>query len=206
MGWKLGMGSRERIGEQIAIGYLTTDTVVGDGRCYTAPPDGDRDLHLDAELCVELGRDIGPEADADAVRAAIAGCWPALEIVDLAPRAGEPDSVVADNVFHLAVTFGETPIPLESGQHVTVYVNGEAQGSAPWPKDIPDRLVSAATVVAALGERLRAGERIITGSIVQVPAAVGDSVRADFGEHTSIAISLAAPVSSRPQTNTETQT
>ena len=191
VGWKLGMGRREKIGEHIAIGYLTTDTVVGRARRYSVPADDDRELHVDAELCVELGADIDPQADADAVRETIASCWPALEIVDLTPRAGEPDSIVAENVFHLAVTFAETPIPLESGQQVIVYVNGGRQPSAPWPADIPDRIASAATIVAALDERLRAGDRIITGSIIQVPTTVGDIIQADFGDHASINISLA---------------
>ena len=191
VGWKLGMGRREKIGEHIAIGYLTTDTVVGPG-CYSVPEDDDRELHIDAELCVELDRDISPYADADAVREAIARCWPALEIVDLAPRAGEPDSVVADNVFHLAVAFAETPIPLESGQQVSVYVNRERQESAPWPADIPDRIASAAAILAALDERLRAGDRIITGSIIQIPTTVGDVVQAQFGDRASLAVRLVA--------------
>lgn len=191
VGWKLGMGRREKIGEQIAIGYLTSDTVVGHA-CRYAPPAGadDRDLHVDAELCVELERDINPEADSDSVRAAIGSCWPALEIVDLAPRAGEPDSIVAENVFHLAVAFSETLIPLESRQHVIVYVNHERQESAPWPADIPDRIASAAAILAGLDERLRAGDRIITGSIIQVPTTIGDLIEAEFGDHASIDISL----------------
>ena len=191
VGWKLGMGRREKIGDHIAIGYLTSDTVVGRSRCYS-PPAGadDRDLHVDAELCVELDSDIDPEADSDGVREAIGTCWPALEIVDLAPRCGEPDSIVAENVFHLAVAFAETPIPLESGQQVIVYVNRERQESAPWPADIPDRIASAAAILAALDERLRAGDRIITGSIIQVPTTVGDLIQADFGHHAGIHISL----------------
>ena len=191
VGWKLGMGRRERIGDHIAIGHLTTDTVVSPARRYS-PPAGaeDRDLHVDAELCVELETDIDPEADGAAVREAIGRCWPALEVVDLSPRAGEPDSIVAENVFHLAVAFAETPIPLESGQQVSVYVNRERRESAPWPADIPDRIASAAAIAAAVDERLRAGERIITGSIIQVQTAVGDVIQADFGDHASIDVSL----------------
>jgi hypothetical protein len=69
------------------------------------------DLHVDAELCVELASDLDHDADRDAVRAAIAHCWPALEIVDLAARAGEPKAVVVENVFHVAVAIGERRFP-----------------------------------------------------------------------------------------------
>lgn len=192
VGWKLGMGRREKIGEHIAIGYLTTDTVIGEARRYPVPAGCDRELHVDAELCVELDRDIDPQANGDVARAAIASCWPALEIVDLAPLAGEPDSIVADNVFHVAVAFGESPVPLLSRQQVVVYVNGKRQACAPWPADIPDRIASAASIAAALDERLRAGDRIITGAIIQVPTAAGDFIHADFGTHASIDIRLTA--------------
>jgi 2-keto-4-pentenoate hydratase len=181
IGWKLGMGRGERVGEHVGVGYLITDTVLDDGERYSIAARGDGDLHVDAELCVELRADIDWPADAQAVRATIGKCWLALEIVDLFPRAGEPQSIVTNNVFHRAVAFGETAIPLVSDHQGTVHGNGERRDRAPWPVDVPDRVVSAASVLAALHERMRAGERIITGSITQLPIAVGDLLEADFG-------------------------
>jgi hypothetical protein len=180
VGWKLGVGSRERIGNHIAIGYLTTETVVPGGQQSVAVGDGAH-LHGDAELCVELGQDVIEKADADAVRGAIARCWPAVEIVDLAPRVGEPESIIIDNVFHRAVAFGNAPVALASVDGVQVHVNGQLRERAPWPTDVPQRIASAALVLAGVGERMCAGDRIITGSIIQVPIAIGDVVRADFG-------------------------
>ncbi len=192
MGWKLGMGRRERIGEHIAVGFLTTDTLVqGNGASLVAAVQ-DGDLHFDVEVCVELGSDLDRLPDTEAVRSAIAHCWPALEIVDLAQRAGEPDSIVVDNVFHRAVAFGDTPIPLDSPQQVVAYVNGERRDRAPWPADIPERIMTAVAILTALDQRMRAGERIITGSIVQVLIAIGDRLRADFGDHASIAMNVVA--------------
>jgi 2-keto-4-pentenoate hydratase len=44
-----------------------------------------------------------------------------------------------------------------------------------------DRVAAIARLLAALGERLEPGDRLITGSIVQVPVAAGDLVAADLG-------------------------
>ena len=190
------MGRRERIAEHIAIGYLTTDTVLETDGQYCIEPESGAELHLDAELCVELGHDVDEHADAAAVRAAIAHCWPALEIVDLAPRAGEPDSIVIEDVFHRAVAFGTTPVPLVSEQQVITFVNGRWRDRAPWPVDVPDRIVGAARMLAGLDERLRAGDRIITGSITQVPIAVRDVVRVQFGCQASLAVHVIAEAGS----------
>lgn len=47
--------------------------------------------------------------------------------------------------------------------------------------NIADRVGAAARLLGAMGERLQAGDRIITGSVVQVPVKVGDQVIADMG-------------------------
>lgn len=182
------MGERERIDDHIAVGYLTTDTVIDADDWYCVPPGGDRTLYVDTELCVEFGSDVGQDADGEAIRSAIARCWPAIEIVDLTPRASEPDSVVIDNVFHRAVAFGSKPIPLACDEQVTTYVTGRCGDQAPWPDDLLDRIIAAAAVLAALNERIRAGDRVITGSITQLPFAAGDLLRAQFGSHASVAI------------------
>jgi len=186
VGWKLGMGRRERIGEHIAVGHLTTATVVDLAGLCDAMSDCDGELHVDAELCVEFGSDLDPRADATAVCAAVWQCWPALELVDLAPRVGEPESIVAGNVFHRAVAFGQMTIPLFCAENVTVSINGREQDQAQWPEDVAERIVCAAGILSAMNERFRAGDRVITGAIVQVPMAAGDVVRADFGEHATL--------------------
>jgi 2-keto-4-pentenoate hydratase len=192
VGWKLGVGRRERIGGHIAIGYLTTASLLGHAETVAIAALTGGDLHADAELCIELGTDLDHHADSDAVRAGIAHCWPALEIVDLAPRAGEPEAVVVENVFHVAVAIGGTSIPLMSKQEVMVYVNGELRDRAPWPTDVVDRVTAAAPIVGVTDDKLRAGDRIITGSVVQLPVTAGDQLHADFGYHGSIALNLLA--------------
>ena len=91
------MGDRERIEGSIAVGYLTSQTVLASGDRYGGAPDAH--LHADAEAVVVLGSDVDPAGGVESVAGAIAGYEAALELVDLAPLDGEPDSVVA--------TFGE---------------------------------------------------------------------------------------------------
>jgi len=169
VGWKLGMGDRESIGGDIAVGHLTAATVVPSGTAF--PTHTDAALHADAELAVELAEDVG-EVGVRIARYAVA-----VELVDLAPLEREPESVVVSNVFHRAVAFGawsaDSPEASAAGR---LSVRSDVRASARVPTDVLERLLGAARILASVGERLRAGDRVITGSIVQVPVHDGDDV------------------------------
>ena len=191
MGWKLGVGERERIGGEIAVGHLTSATRLDPGATYVASAD-DRELHVDAELAVELGRELDPSADAAAALAAIAGYGVALEVVDLARPPDDPESVVAANVFHRAVAFGPLVAELPSGDLMArVIVSGELRGSASAPHDLADKLAAAVRILGAVGERVEAGDRIITGSIVQTAVNRGDDVIAAMEGLGEVRLSIA---------------
>jgi hypothetical protein len=104
VGWKLGVGDSERIGEGPAVGHLTSATQLEPGSMYRER--GDAWLHGDAEVGIELGVDLEPNADRDAARRAIAGYGAALELVDLGALPDDPEEVVAANVFHRAFAPG----------------------------------------------------------------------------------------------------
>jgi 2-keto-4-pentenoate hydratase len=53
-----------------------------------------------------------------------------------------------------------------------------------------DSVRSAAALLGAVGVRLQAGDRLITGSIVQVPIGPGDHVLADLGELGSVELTI----------------
>jgi 2-keto-4-pentenoate hydratase len=182
------MGERERIGGEIAVGYLTSETLLDPGRRYRAEEGAE--LHADAEAIVVLGSDVDPSAGATEVAAAIARYGGALEIVDLAPLRGEPDSVVIANVFHRAVTFAEFPSAPPPDLEVALSLGGQERAAARWPPDLIDRISRAAQVLDPLGERLRAGDRIITGSIVQIPIDTSREVVADFGDLLAVRLEI----------------
>ncbi|MDQ3951051.1 MAG: fumarylacetoacetate hydrolase family protein [Gemmatimonadota bacterium] len=196
LGWKLGVGDRESIGGEIAVGHLTSATCLPPGTSYRAPDDA-VELHADAELAVELGRDIGSPADAAAVLAAIGGYGVALEIVDLAPLQNEPESVVAANIFHRAVAFGPMLHTLpRHGLVGKLLVGDEIRASGRAADDVVEKLSAAARILGAVGERLEAGDLIITGSIVQVPVMMGDEVTAAIEELGEVRLSIAPYVPS----------
>jgi hypothetical protein len=166
IGWKVGAGDSERIGGELAVGHLTSATVLEPGSAYRG---GGADLHADAEVALELG---------DGER--VSGYGVALELVDL-DQGDDAEGIVAANIFHRAVAFGAMREEPPRGIHAAVLVNGETRGAAPVPEDVSRRVAAVSRVLAAVGEELRAGDRIITGSVVQVPVRSGDEVVADMG-------------------------
>jgi 2-keto-4-pentenoate hydratase len=175
VGWKLGVGDEERIGDGPVIGYLTTATVLDAGSTYSVGRDGDP--RADAEVAVE----IGPGG-------AIAGYRAALELVDLS-GTDDPVEIVAANVFHRAVAFGPRHANLRapSGR---VLVNGTAAACSPAEADYESLVARTGELLAAMGERLESGDLLITGAIVQVPIASGDRVIAEVEPLGSVRLDL----------------
>ena len=126
-----------------------------------------------------------------AARTAAAGYAVALEIVDLGPPI-DPADVVAANVFHRAFALGAAGHALPAGGVVgALVVNGEVSARGRSEDELGGRLVAAARVLAAVGETLRAGDRVITGSVVQVAVAPGDRVVADLRPLGTVALEIA---------------
>ncbi len=175
LGWKLGVGQRESIAGDIAIGYLTTATCLRPGSTYAATGE-DRALHADVELYVEFGQDVPAAAEPSAVEAGISAYGVALEIVDLSPLEDEPDEVVEENLFHRAVAFGPTVAEVARDALASATINGRTAASARVAADVVAKLGRATRLLDASGARFRAGDRVITGSIVQVPVDLGDEV------------------------------
>jgi 2-keto-4-pentenoate hydratase len=178
VGWKLGMGERERIGSGPVIGYLTSATRLQPGAVYRAGRVAA--LHADAEVALDLRRDVDPGCDREAARDAIAGFGSALELVDLGAPPDDPHDIVAANVFHRAFALGAAGRSLPAdGVEGRLVVNGRVRASAPASHDYPELVRWVAALLGAMGERLHAGDRLITGSVVQVPVEPGDEVIAD---------------------------
>jgi hypothetical protein len=176
VGWKIGAGERESIRGDIAVGHLTSATVLAPGSTYRG---GGEDLHADAEVALELVDE-----------RTVAAYGVALEIVDLAGD-DDPSGVVAANVFHRAVAFGPGRPILPTGVRAALIVNGEVRASAPVANDFSAQLADAARLLHAVGEELRAGDRLIAGSVVQVPVERGDVVVAEMSELGRVRLAVA---------------
>jgi 2-keto-4-pentenoate hydratase len=174
VGWKLGAGGAERIGAGPVVGYLLSDTVLPNNAEYGAAPEVQ--LHVDAELAVVLDADIDDDATDEEVLAAVDGVGAALEIVEL--NQDDAVDIIAANIFHRGVVFGALHhrSALRDDASGAVEVNGRAVGSARLPSDLAHRLRTASRTLHAMRERFIAGDRVITGSAVQVPVRAGDDV------------------------------
>ncbi|MEM8699695.1 MAG: fumarylacetoacetate hydrolase family protein [Pseudomonadota bacterium] len=133
-------------------------------------------LGVEFELAVEIGRDItGPGHDVESIRSHITGLRPAFELIidrDANYETLDARTMIADNAWCAGVILGD-PIPdwqdldlaalpcrLEwSGEDPAEAVTGDADplGSLAW----------VANLVTGQGEKIRAGEIVITGSVIK---------------------------------------
>ena len=171
------------------IGHLTTATQLQPGGCFDA--ESVEALHADAELAIELRQDVEPGCDRDRAHEPIAGFGAALEFVDLADASSGAHSIVAANVFHRAFALGpmHRALPARQGRGTP---DRQRRGAS--VRRVRERLGRGGAVIAALlsamGECLRAGDRLITGAVVQLPVKRGDEVVADFSRlgHTRLTV------------------
>lgn len=200
LGWKAGLGApaaleKHGIGASI-VGFLTDATLADDGAAIAIGGWGK--AALEPEVAVRLGADLAPGASRDATLAAIADVGPAIELVDLDPTA-ELEAILAGNVFHRQVLLGQLR-PLASGELSAARLEVRVEGQ-PTLLDVDpsDALGDLADVVRALadqlpaaGERMRAGDVVITGSAVPAIAlAGGERVAVTLAGAGSVAVAIA---------------
>lgn len=175
LGWKVGFNLPEfqrKLGIDAPLaGFLTTDTALEDGAEWSLGNEGE--VVVESEVAVELGDD----------GRSIVALLPALELADPPDLSLDVDTILAGNIFHRGVAFGprvETDAP--SGGRILV--NGEEQHEfdAERAGAALEAMVEAvAARVEAADERLRPGERIITGVLAPPHRAEpGDVVRLEL--------------------------
>lgn len=191
VGWKVGFGAPASLElMQITaplLGYLTDATVFDDGATFET--DGWTRGVVEFEVAVWMGSDLGAGATEYEAAAAVAAVGPAIEVADVDLPVG-PDSIsdiMAGDIFHRGVIFGTRDesraglditgltahITLDDEVIATVTDLEAITGAYPW-------IVSTvASTLASAGERLRAGDVIITGSVIP-PVSVADADRFTF--------------------------
>lgn len=176
LGWKVGFGAPamlERFGiSGPLVGFLTRGARVQSGESISlarwAKP------IAEPEIAVHIGRDVAAGADREAAAAAIAGISPAIELVDLTSPPEDPERILAGNIYQRHVVLaGAGPARAGStadGLTCRIIRRGSESARTSDPQANTGQWVEivrhVADVLAAFGERLRAGEIIITGSVV----------------------------------------
>jgi 2-keto-4-pentenoate hydratase len=179
VGWKVGHAIAEA-GESLVIGALTSATRLADGATYAAGHAVA--LRAETELAVRLGADVGANDDDETIRSAITGVGVALELVDVSRPPSGLDAIVAANVFHRAFVLGscDAALPARVDWPATLTIAGRRHDAdEPYPH-VPHALRAVAALLERSGERLRAGNHVLTGSVVHVPVAPGDDIVAEI--------------------------
>lgn len=189
IGWKLGFGTsdaleRLKLGAPL-VGYLTQETQLRSGEPVSLA--GYTRALAECEVAVYLGKEVHRGATRDAVLAAIAGIAPAIEVVDLDASPDDVTAILAGNIYHRHFIVGARETNrggLVEGYSGTIRHNGESSAVErlhPTGGDYVELVKHVADLLAAFGERLSAGQVIITGAVVP-PLAVqpGDSLGFKF--------------------------
>ncbi len=186
VGWKVGFGSPSAMDLMQIIapltGFMTDVTLIDSGATVeTAGWDGG---FVEFEVAVYLGEDLPPGLSEDAARAAISAVGPAIELANVDRPVGPEfvEEILAGDIFHKGVILGErdaTRAGLDiSGLSARVLIDGREYAATANLEantgSCPRAVKTVADALGAQGERLRAGDVIITGAVIPpVPTAEG---------------------------------
>ncbi len=175
LGWKVGLGapaSMQKVGITAPIvGYLMQRALLLSGS--TVSLDGWVKPVAEPEICVRMMSDLRGGATPDAALAAVKEIFPAIELADLdpVPTPDNIDAVLEGDIYQRYVilcgntrfggsTAGLTSRLIRRGAQTANTTDPEALTGK-----LPDIVAHVANTLAAFGEKLSAGDVIITGSI-----------------------------------------
>jgi 2-keto-4-pentenoate hydratase len=202
VGWKVALNAppvQRQLGiSEPVVGFLSSGSRVEPGS--EQPIAGARALGVEAEIALHVSRDVEPGADEDACGSAIGSIAPALELVDIDLPFEDLELILERNVFHRGFALGAEQPGRAGGDldgiAVSLARNGEVEQSLDALDavlDPPGVVALVAKVVAVGGERLRAGDVIISGALTpNVWPAGGDRVEVDFGPLGTLSLSFAS--------------
>jgi 2-keto-4-pentenoate hydratase len=175
LGWKIGFNLPEfqkKLGIDAPLaGFLTSDGLLENGAEWSLGKEGE--VVVESEVAVELGDDAR----------SIVALLPALEVADPPDLSLDVDAILAGNIFHRAVAFGPR-VETGSPGAARILVNGEQQHAVDAERagaNLEQMVEAVAGRLEAADERLRPGERIITGILAppHTPRP-GDTVRLEL--------------------------
>ena len=175
LGWKVGLGApatMERLKLTApVVGFLMQRALLLSGSTVSLA--GYIKPVAEPEICVRMARDLASGASADEAAAAVKEIFPAIELADLdpVPAIDNLDAVLEGDIFQRHVVLcGNTRAGANtSGLTSRVFRHGKETNVTTEPESLtgklPDIVAHVASTLAAFGEKLAAGDVIITGSI-----------------------------------------
>jgi len=179
IGWKVGLGAKPAMGRlgitMPVVGYMMEKSVVPDGGTVSVA--GWKQPVAEPEIAVYMVADLASGAGRDDTILAIGALGPAIELADLPGPPTDVEAVLAGNIFHRSVILGAAD-KARAGAKLDGLAGLVFRRGAQVARqedlqqnigNIVDIVAHVAGTLAANGERLRAGDVIITGSIVPPP-------------------------------------
>ena len=176
IGWKVGLGAppameRLRIKAPL-IGFMMEKSLLENGATVSLA--GWTKPVAEPEVAVHMGKDLPGGADRATAIAAIAGIGPAIELADLNPPPDDVEVTLAGNIFHRHVILGRSDTARAGAKLAGISGHVFRRGALAARQDNVEQLIGemigivmhVAGTLDAYGEMLRAGDVIITGSIV----------------------------------------
>ena len=179
LGWKLAFGgpaAMERLGTNAPlVGFLTDRALLASGSLvslanWTKPA-------AEPEIAVHMGKDLPGGADRSTAIAAIAGLGPAIELADVDHLSDDVEGTLARNIYQRYVVLGAknarnaggvleglTGCVIRNDTEIAKVTDFQALTG-----ELIDIVRHTANLLAAFGEKLEAGQVIITGSIIPPP-------------------------------------
>jgi 2-keto-4-pentenoate hydratase len=179
LGWKVGLGAppaMERLKIKAPlVGFMMQKSLLENGS--TVALAGWHKPVAEPEIAVTMGQDLPGGASREAAIAAIKGISPAIELADLNPPPDDVEVALAGNIFHRNVILGPCDTARAGAKLDGLTGHVFRRGALAAKQDNVEALIGemigivihVAGTLAANGERLRAGDVIITGSIVPPP-------------------------------------
>jgi 2-keto-4-pentenoate hydratase len=163
IGWKMALNApaaMEALGlEEPALGWLSRSRVATGEHGL----EGSMAPAVEPELVVEAGEN-----------GTVARVGAAIEVVDFDRALDELEEVIAENVFHRAVAFGEL-VPATGTGGAVFSVNGDERARVAEIEPPERTLAFVADFLARLGTELAPGELVIAGALsAPVPVSAGD--------------------------------
>ena len=171
--------------------------VVGSGS--TISLDGWKKPAAEPELAVYMGKDLSPGADRETASDAIEALGPAIEIADVTNPPEEVEQTLACDIYQRHVVIGKKDRTRAGGilNDLRCRVScGEREIEV--PEDIQtltgeliEIVQHTANILGAFGEKLRAGEILITGSMTPpISVSAGDKIDFTLSPIGSISVSF----------------
>lgn len=176
IGWKVGFGAPASLEalrlDAPLVGFLTDKVLLDSGSALSIA--GWTKPAAEPEIAVYLNRDLPGVSDRETIQAAISAIGPAIEIADVHFPPEDVEAILAGNIYNRHVILGKSDNSRAGctldGLVGRIYRNGQEIATVTDLQVLTGNFIGivqhVANLLASLGQMLRSGDVIITGSIV----------------------------------------